>query len=582
MGRFSRRQLLQLGAGASIAGAVPSAALGRGPDDGSVQDHEGPELDKWVQPMPRLDIREPDGWLNGAPYHEVTQQQFTTSLHPDLPETTLWGYDGQFPGPIIAGRRGRPLAFEMDNSELPDEHLFTIDERIKGTTTENYPTHDGPVPSVRNSVHFHGLNVPSSDDGQADMWISPDGVTGPRRTTDVQVMPNEQPRLTTTYHDHTRGISRLNNYAGLVGPYYIRERNDAERQLPQGEYDVTLVLVDRSFNEDGSLYYPNEFVAMHGGEKALVNGAVWPYMEVEPRRYRFRLLNPSNGRTWGLRLRNDTEGESELPEMKQYSAGHGYLEDVVGIGPYGDVGTLLVSPFERAEFVVDFSDFAGQTFTVTNHALFPYPHGEHHNPSSEGSRTPNRDPGTESPAPDLDEVMQFRVTEESVSDPSTPTEEIDFPTTPRPDPEETVTEREVTMQMEMIDDGTMVHRLNGRATFDPIEFEPELDTTETWIIKNDSLMSHPLHLHLVRFWVEGKKDLGRPEYNDPRPAERSEKDTVMILPGKEYKLTVDFGDYPGIFPFHCHNLEHEDHEMMRPMEVVETEASLHEDESAEE
>ncbi|WP_247729811.1 multicopper oxidase family protein [Halovivax limisalsi] len=570
MAPLSRRRLIEIGGATTLAGVAGYGVAGQdGSIDPSPTDHEGPELEKYVQPLPRLEVREPDGWYGGGPLHEVPLEEFSTSVHPDLPETTMWGFDGQFPGPVIAGRRGRQLAVRIDNSSLPNEHLFTVDERIAGTTTENYPNHDGPVPEVRNSIHFHGLNVPDEDDGQADMWISPDGETGPRRTKDVQVLPNQQTRLTTTYHDHTRGISRLNNHAGLIGPYLIRERNDAERQLPGGEYDVPLVLVDRSFNDDGSIYYPEEFVASHGGEKALVNGAVWPYMEVEPRRYRFRLLNPSNGRTWGLRLRNETQDDGDVPTMKWFSTGHGYLENVVGVGPYGDIGTMLIAPFERAEFTIDFSDWAGDTFTVTNHALFPFPHGEHHNPN------------TASPSPDLDEVMQFHVREGSVSDPSTDPEAIDFPTVERPDPDDTAQEREVTMQMEMLDDGTMVHRLNDRSTFDPIQYEPQLGTTETWIIKNETMMSHPLHLHLVRFWVEGSRDLGRPEFNDPRPYQLCEKDTVMIRPEKEVKLTVEFGDYPGVFPFHCHNLEHEDHEMMRPMEVVDDGMSLHGDEQDE-
>ncbi|AGB17204.1 putative multicopper oxidase [Halovivax ruber XH-70] len=551
----SRRRLLQLGGATGLAGLASAGVVGRSNSDDRLQDHEGPELEKYVQPLPILDERDPDDWVGIGQYHNLEITEFTQQLHPDLPETTLWGFDGQFPGPIIPGFRGLQLAVEVDNSGLPDEHLLSVDERIAGTTTANYPGHDGPVPEVRNSIHFHGLAVQAASDGQADMWVSPDGVTGPRRSRDVQVIPNQQPRLSTTYHDHTRAISRLNNYAGVIGPYLVRDGSERQLGLPTGEYDVTLVLADRSVTDDGALYYPDEFVPMFGGEKATVNGAIWPYMEVEPRRYRFRILNPSNGRTWGLRLRNEADDSEEVPEMTQLSAGHGYLDEVVGVGPYGDLGTLLLSPFERAEVVIDFADFPGETFTVTNHALFPYPHGDHHNPN------------TSSPAPDLDEVMQFRVSRDRVDDPSRDPHEIEFPTPERPDPADAVETREITMQMDM-NEAPMFHTLNDRGPFDDVAIRPQLGSTETWELKNDTMQSHPIHLHLVRFWVEGRKDLGADEFEDPRPNERSGKDTVMVMPNQNVKLTVAFDDHAGTYPFHCHNLEHEDNAMMRPLEVV--------------
>jgi spore coat protein A len=377
---LSRRLLLRASATLGIAGSIPGSALAEDHhSDGTHSDDEvgvSPHLEKYVQPLPIPEARTPDGKRKGADYHEIQVTETTHSFHPELEDTTIWGFDGQFPGPLLEGDRNEKLAIEFDNSGMPEDHLFEIDERIEGTTTENSVDYDGPVPDVRTVTHFHGLNTATESDGQADMWTSPDGVTGPRFQRDVQEMPNRQSSTTTVYHDHARGISRLNNYAGLVGPYVIRSEKEEQLDLPEGEYDIPLVLADRSFEDDGSLHYPDEFVANFAGDTATVNGKAWPYLEVEPRKYRFRIANVSNGRTYDLSLEkaadHEDDHESEdVPTMFQVAPDHGFLEDVVSIGHGGDMESLIVSPFERAEIVVDFSDYAGETFTVTNDAMFP-------------------------------------------------------------------------------------------------------------------------------------------------------------------------------------------------------------------
>jgi spore coat protein A len=176
--------------------------------------------------------------------------------------------------------------------------------------------------------------------------------------------------MTASYHDHALGISRLNNYAGLNGFYIIESPQEEQLDLPSGEYDIPLMLQDRTFEADGSLHYPDSFVPNFAGDTAFVNGAVWPYMEVEPRQYRFRLLNQSNGRTFDLALASDHgdghDGhEPDVPFMYQFAPDQGFLENAVAVGPGGDLESLTLAPFERAEVVVDFSGYAGETFTVT-------------------------------------------------------------------------------------------------------------------------------------------------------------------------------------------------------------------------
>lgn len=230
--------------------------------------------------------RSPDGTRDGAEYHRVTVSEFTQQFHPDLPETTVWGFDGVVPGPIIEAQENQRLAVEFDNSQLPTEHLLSVDERLHGTSSEGYPGYDGPVPEVRTVTHFHGANIEPENDGQAAAWTSPDGVEGPGFVKPVHDVPNRQSRTSTTYHDHALGLSRLNVYAVLSGFYFIRSRSEERLGLPSGEYDIPLMLQDRTFEEDGAFHYPESFVPNVKGDTAVVNGAVWPYLEVEPRRYR--------------------------------------------------------------------------------------------------------------------------------------------------------------------------------------------------------------------------------------------------------------------------------------------------------
>ncbi|AGB15804.1 putative multicopper oxidase [Halovivax ruber XH-70] len=578
---LSRRRLLKAGAALGLVGSVPASSTAMEGDDEGPSYFTSPDVvheNKYVQPLPIPDEREPDGTRKGKEYHELEMLEAEHSFHPDLPDTTIWGFDGQFPGPIIAGRRNDKLAIDFDNSNLPDEHLFTVDENVEGTTTENYHGYDGSVPEVRNSTHVHGLNIDPENDGQADMWKSPGGVTGPRFSNDVQQLPNRQPRLTSMYHDHTRGLTRLNNYAGLVGPYYIRSNKEDKLDLPEGDYDIPLVLADRSFTEDGELHYPKMFMANVAGDVATVNGAAFPSLEVEPRRYRFRLVNVSNGRTYDLGLDNDDPHGHGAPALHQISSGHGFLEEVVEIGHHGDMDSLVVAPFERAEIIVDFSEYAGETFTVTNDATFPYEGpmdhggGGHDDGGHGGMSSMDMDDGMDhgGDQPPLPEIMQIQVADEvTETDTSTPPTQLDLPSPKRVNPNAAKKTRQVTMQMGMDDEGLMIHTLNNKRWSDPIEFTPQLGSTEIWELKNDDDHTHPIHLHLVAFDVIEREWHNTDEGpRPPLPNERGGKDVVKVNPGETVRIAVEFKNFAGKYPFHCHILEHEEHDMMRMFEVV--------------
>ncbi|AGN01022.1 putative multicopper oxidase [Salinarchaeum sp. Harcht-Bsk1] len=583
MNPISRRGLLQTGAALGTVAGLPLAAASEESDGDHHASWDGsPDLEKFAQPLPIPETREPDGRDRGAPYHEVSVEAGTHSFHPDIPDSKILGFDGQFPGPIIESWQYRRLRVHFDTSDLPTEHVFEVDEEIRGTTTENYHDYDGPVPEVRQVTHFHGLNTPTASDGQADMWTSPEGVTGPRFSEPVQEIPNRNARMSTVYHDHARGISRLNNYAGLVGPYIVKGWRERHMGLPEDEHDVPLVLADRAFHEDGLLYYPDEFVANFAGDVATVNGAAWPTFEVEPRRYRFRILNPSNGRTYGLNLASEGDGHDgdsgdhddggEGLSMYQIATGHGFLEEVVEIGHGGDMETLVIAPFERAEVVVDFSDHAGETITMTNDAQFPYSggsHGDGHdggmgNMDSDGEMGGDDGHGG-GDHPQIHEIMQFEVAEESDGwDRTRHPTDLRMPYRHTPTERAAQETRQISMEMQMGSDPGL-HTLNDKRWGDPIEIEPQLGTTEVWEISNTSMHTHPLHLHLVEFTVIGR---GQDGTEPPHPNERGGKDVVRVNPDETVRIAVKFGDFAGKYPFHCHVLEHEEHEMMRMFEVV--------------
>lgn len=347
----------------------------------------------------------------------------------------------------------------------------------------------------------------------------------------------EQGRTTSTYHDHTLGITRLNAYAGLLGLYSITTDAERELGLPSGDYDIPLLLQDKEFNDDGSLHYPEEFVSAFLGDTAVVNGAVWPYVEVEPRRYRFRILNGANHRSFDLQL--ESESGSGVPTMYQFAPGHGFLESVVPIGPNGDLDSLLLTPFERGELVVDFSDHAGETLTLANGA----------------------DMG-----PELTDLVEFRV-----SDPSTPPEDasadptsLSLPTPASYDESDARVTREMTLGTE-VRNGLITHTLNGHVFGDEdAPVYPQLGATEIWELQNESGGRHPIHLHLVTFRVIGRGPDGT---QPPDPNELGPKDTVRVDPGERVRILVTFEGYTGQFPWHCHMLEHEDNKMMIPFVV---------------
>jgi spore coat protein A len=288
----------------------------------------GPLLDtnalaRYVDPLPipprakpsglRPDPKHPTAHI---PYYRVAMRQFQARVHRDMGPTTLWGYGASCPGPTFETRHGEPILVEWAN-ELPHRHLFPIDHTLHGSEPDK--------PEVRTVVHLHGGRTGPESDGYPEHWFVP-------VQSAICYYSNQQDAASLYYHDHAMGITRLNAVAGLAGLYLIRDEFEDSLNLPQGAYEVPLVLFDRSFQPDGQIYYPVSgkpgapWVSVYYGSAILVNGKIFPYLEVEPRKYRFRLLNSSNGSFYRLSFSPDASVTSPGFAFIQIGSEQGFLE----------------------------------------------------------------------------------------------------------------------------------------------------------------------------------------------------------------------------------------------------------------
>jgi spore coat protein A len=548
----------------------------------------------------------------GTDYYHVRMVQVQQDLGLIDPETrkplrtTVWAYGAAnrtatYPGPTIVAHStlatnrqpGKPVKVRWENA-LPDKHLLPVDTTVHcGPDARQQHSHCRPF--VRTVTHLHGGHVPDHSDGYPEAWFSPGfREKGPLWSREVYDYPNDQEAATLWYHDHAMGITRLNVYAGLAGFYLVRDDNEQRLQrdgrLPAPAYDVPLVIQDRSFRRDGSLFYTSgkgefeqrpeeaEKTAAAPGERLprdpitgqlsssiepeffgdtiLVNGKAWPVLEVEPRKYRLRVLNGSNSRFYRLTL-------SSGQEFQQIGSDGGLLNAPVARRE------LLLAPAERADVIVDFADpkLAGQTIVVRNDARTPFPNGHAVDPATTG------------------QVMAFRV-----SKPMSATADATLPASLRAPLAKLPGLRARVRQLllaEIKDEfgriktmlGTVEHGALGWDA--PISETPRRNDVEIWSVVNATPDAHPMHLHMVFFQVLDRQKYDAEKFEAGKPAtlrltgtamappagERGWKDTVIMRPGEVTRVIARF-DLPGLYVWHCHILEHEDHEMMRPYRVL--------------
>jgi spore coat protein A, manganese oxidase len=409
-------------------------------------------------------------------------------------------------------------------NQLPTKHFLPIDHTICGC---------GPgIPDVRTVPHVHGARVPASSDGYPEKWFVPGHSA-------LFHYPNRQEAATLWYHDHAMGIERLNQYAGLFGAFFVRDDVEESLALPSGAYEIPLVFFDRLFDQEGQIQYLTSgapeapWVSEMYGDALLVNGKLAPFLEVEPRPYRFRMINAANARFFYFALNGGQE-------LVQIGSDQGLLPAPIRLK------TLTLSPGERADVVIDFGPLAGKEVLLSSQAF---------------------------------QLMQFRV---KGSKPEAP---ASLPAVLRPVPRTPLSSVVKTRQLSLNEyedpqTHTMLMLLNGTYWREPVTEKPVLDTVEVWELYNFTGDVHPIHLHLVRFQLLDRQHFDIDAFNyehqmklkgtpvPPFPNEMGWKDTIQAHPEMITRIIVRFEGYAGRYVWHCHVLEHSSKEMMRPFEVV--------------
>jgi len=606
--------------------------------------------------------------------------------------TWVWGYRagqvsttpaGTYIGPVIVASRGTPTQIKFINNltanhifwrEWTDQTLHWADPLNDGANACMMATQPGQPPSgdcadhYQGSIpavpHLHGGEQPPEIDGGPEQWFTADGThvgsayyskdgLAPKNYC-IYRYPNVQEAAPLWFHDHLLGGTRINVYAGLAGAYAL---TDPDLSLPTGlhpvglqqgaggavDYLIPLVIQDRMFDTNAQLYFPNvginpehpfwvpEFV----GDSIVVNGAVWPFLNVEPRRYRFLLINGSNARVYELFFVNPVT-KAMGPSIYQIETDGGYLDAPVKIDPnVKPLDKLRLLPGERAGVIVDFAGYAGQTLLIRNTGRTPYPKGA----SPQGAT--------------LGQVMQVRVGPGPVVDASyDPASGIPLrqPMIRLSNP--TIT-RQLTLNEIMGPGGPLEVLVNNTKWAGTWEGTPRDDftklgpnylselpdegATELWEIVNLTADAHPIHTHLVQFQLMNRQNVNMnkyvpvynaafpgiggnpgglfiPAYGPPlaydtnpailggnpdvtpylqgpvRPPDANEmgwKDTVMVPPGMVTRFIVRFAPFDGSadhfafepysdtspYVWHCHIIDHEDNEMMRPYAVTSSNAA---------
>jgi FtsP/CotA-like multicopper oxidase with cupredoxin domain len=636
---------------------------------------------------------------------QVLPPVFSAQCNATFGKTRVWAYEtadadtgtvlgpASWPAVTLVAHRGIPTQVEYVN-QLPSfnpknpggpglvEALLPFDQTIHwadplgtGCGMQMRPDpmgpcfqpYYGPIPAT---AHLHGAEITAAYDGDPESWFTPNGLKGadyhtmgaPGPGKAIYEYPNSQEAGTLWFHDHALGITRLNVYAGLAGFYFLQDSVHEPQGYPNGAYEIEMAVQDRMFDTNGQLYFPQQ-QASHAhpfwspifeGDVATVNGAAFPYLNVEPRRYRFHILNGSDNRGFNFDFGN-------LP-VYLVGADDNYFDAPV---PVSSSSGLPVSPGERADIIVDFSNFAGQTLELSNTRM-----------------------GQDYQVPD---IMQFRVaaavkTPDTSCDPANPN--VSTGLCARKDPMVHLTDGKgnvlpgvkVDRVRQMIFYDYVGTPSNGapadikefvnNTTWNGLESPsiahafpsdgvselPRVGSIEEWDIvylSNMAMASHPVHLHLSQFQVLNRQNIyigspattpgylaawqsafgsnkavplpspctagsycpnygppmdyatpnadgaigGNPAFGPylqgkimpPRAGETGWKDTadafgdsvlrilvrwtpsdVPMVPNRSYagQNWYQFDPTQGYYVWHCHVLNHEDNEMMRPYRVV--------------
>jgi spore coat protein A len=619
---IGRRPLLRGGAVAGLGAFVSASSVFAAPHDagpgGPEPSADGLRLTKFRDPLRTPPVLRP---RDRGGHDELTVRMRTAdvTVHSQLPPVRMWTYEGSYPGPTIETVRGRRLRVAWENHLTGNVPVTAVDFGQMGgpmpDPLSNYPGTEGcqEVPGVAGLqpwavVHLHGMLTGGGNDGWMENLVGPGDVQ-------LSAYPNEQAATALWYHDHTHHVSRFSVYAGLAGLFVIRDEQERALGLPTGRHEVPLVLSDRNFALDGTgaltgrLLHKVEMVGMRlmralAAPYTLVNGVVWPYLEVEPSWYRFRIVNTANSRIYRLMLLAD--GRPVPGALQVVGTDQGLIDRPLAVD-----GALNLSSGERADVLVDFGAFRGRSLKLVN--------------TMEGVT-----PGGSSTRHDLLEpdVMQFRVADRRPSTRFTPPRTLST-TFERPAPGDLPHEGatrwvvlagpgsqnmpELWEMEEVAEDEAQgitvpspgivqVKDAEGQVTTlrrtavrydDGNAFTVAHEGVEIWKYLNLAASPHPMHIHLAHFQVlsrdaydvsgfdQAVRGSARPIAHlgaaKLEPHELGEKDTIRVgtagqirpgpngTPGELVTVAVRF-PVVGRGVHHCHMLEHEQH-MVRPLVV---------------
>jgi spore coat protein A, manganese oxidase len=500
---LSRRELLKIGLFSTAALALPAERVAR---TQLAIDNRLPQSAlpaPFTIPFTTPPVLAPVGRVGDTDYYNLVQQQRPVEIIPGL-QTEIWGYNGVTPGPTVVTARGRKVVMRQICS-LPDVH-----------------------PQLRynvwTSTHLHGsASLPQYDGYASD-------VTTPGSFKDYRY-PNIQDARTLWYHDHGVHITAENAYMGLAAQYIMHDPHELSLPIPHGPYDLPLILKDAMFQQNGQLVIDNNSESGIYGDVILVNGRPWPLMQVEPRKYRFRILNASVSRSYDLSLDSG--------------------EPLVVIGTDGGLMPhpmpcehVRIGMAERYEVVIDFSAYSpGQRVVMRN-----------------ASPDNNIDFDT------TNVVMAFQVGDH-VSSPAF--NEIPEDLNPNMNvmgltEADAVRTRRLRFERGngewQVNDSTWEDVVNSDYSFTIAN--PGFNDVEIWDLENRSGgWFHPVHIHLVDFRILSRN--GQP----PEPFEEGPKDVAYVGENETVRVIMRFENQQGRYMIHCHNLVHEDHDMMTQFQV---------------
>ncbi|MFD8392745.1 O-aminophenol oxidase PhsA [Streptomyces sp. NPDC059680] len=555
---------------------------------------------------------------------EIALRPTWVRLHPELPPTLMWGYDGHVPGPTIEVRRGQRVRIAWTN-RIPKDSEYPVTSvevpaRAPGTpppSTE--PGREGVEPDkdvaalpAWTVTHLHGAQTGGGNDGWADNAVG-------YGDAQLSEYPNDHQAVQWWYHDHAMNITRWNVMTGLYGTYLVRDDEEDALHLPSGKREIPLLLADRNLDTDedgrlnGRLLHKTVIVQQRNpetgkpvsipftGPYTTVNGRIWPYAEVDAAWYRFRLVNASNARIFELVL-IDEDGNPVPGVVHQIGSDGGLLPRPVPVDFDGDLPTLTAAPAERFDLLVDFRALAGRTLRLVNKGR-------------------NQPAGVSDPAGDVrhPHVLEFRVRETCEEDTFELPEVLsgsfrrlthDLPHNHRlvlltppatkgagghpeiweltavEDPSGLQLPADGIVQVTGPDGTTKTYRRTSRTFNDGLGFTIPEGGYEQWGFLNLAPIVHPMHIHLADFQL-----LGRDAYDvsgfDPAvggtrtpirydagrviplaPNERGNKDVFRVPGSQMLRVMGRFDGAYGRFMYHCHLLEHEDMGMMRPFVVM--------------